>query len=368
MSKSKIESPSATLGSDLLEISHDLKTPLHSILSSATLLKSRIQDKESQILIDLIAHKGNYLNSLINNLLDYYKILNHQISPNHLAFNLETELTELIHSHSDIDNENQFHLNWISKPASAEIYVGDPARIKQILYQLMDLMTQFCVRGKFILEAGTRVLSPKSDELCIHLHCKTEHLNDKQIVAVEEALQSEENDRSDHKHGIHFVQALSHLLDAELQLEHNAAGATFLFRIHLEKNEENKSKPINHILVVEDNLVNQRLTKVMLEQQGYHVSVADNGQEAISLFKTEHFDLILMDIQMPVMNGLEATRAIRDLEQQEQKPSVPIIALSANSRLKDKILCEQAGMNDFVNKPFRIEKFPILLKSIAPLR
>lgn len=357
------------LTADLPDISHSLKTPLHSILSSANLLKERLLDKESKSLVDMIAHKGNYLNSLINNLLDYYKILNHQIKPNYMAFDLKAELSELIRSYSDVESNNRYTLRWVSPASTTGIYLGDAARITQILYLLMDLLGQFCLEGDFSIEAKIKPIHSKSDQLNLYLRCKSQTLNQTVISEVkEEMLSSQPLDGMNRHHGIRFIQMMCRLLDAQLQMEQHPDAAGFHFNIQLDRSQDSTALPVSRILVVEDNLVNQRLTKVMLEKQGYRVNVANNGKEAVAQFTKARYDLILMDIQMPVMDGLEACRVIRKMEEGLKSDPVPILALSANSKLEDKISATRAGMNGFINKPFSLNKIPIILNSLSNIR
>jgi CheY-like chemotaxis protein len=118
------------------------------------------------------------------------------------------------------------------------------------------------------------------------------------------------------------------------------------------------------VLLAEDNLVNQRLTQKLLEKEGYQVSLANNGQEAVTLHGQNRFDLILMDIQMPIMDGFEATAAIRATEQGSDR-HVPIIALTAHAMKGYSEQCHAAGMDGYISKPINIEKFRQTLAEIA---
>jgi CheY-like chemotaxis protein len=110
-----------------------------------------------------------------------------------------------------------------------------------------------------------------------------------------------------------------------------------------------------HILLVEDTLVNQQVAKKLLNKWNFAVTIAENGQRAVNLYQAQEFDLVLMDIQMPIMNGLEATRHIRDHEQRLGLPRTPIIAITANAMQADNDACLASGMDDFIAKPFRAD-------------
>lgn len=119
------------------------------------------------------------------------------------------------------------------------------------------------------------------------------------------------------------------------------------------------------ILLVEDNELNQRLMKISLKKNNYKVTIADNGLEGVKLFKEQKFDLILMDLMMPVMDGFEATKQIRNIEALEQsRYYTPIIAFTANTLTNDHDKCVSAGMDDILEKPFNFEKFSEILLSI----
>jgi CheY-like chemotaxis protein len=119
------------------------------------------------------------------------------------------------------------------------------------------------------------------------------------------------------------------------------------------------------ILLVEDNELNQRLMKISLKKNNYTVTVANNGLEGVEFFKKQKFDLILMDLMMPVMDGFEATREIRKIEALEENRSyTPIIAFTANTLNNDYDKCVRGGMDDILEKPFNFEKFSDILKNL----
>jgi CheY-like chemotaxis protein len=112
-----------------------------------------------------------------------------------------------------------------------------------------------------------------------------------------------------------------------------------------------------NVLIVEDNILNQKVAAATIHKLGHVFEIAENGQQAIERFKSRPFDLIIMDVQMPVMNGLEATRLIRQMEKEEGRKPVRIIALTANALPADRRACLAAGMDDYLSKPFRFDDF-----------
>ena len=146
-------------------------------------------------------------------------------------------------------------------------------------------------------------------------------------------------------------------------------GACFWFTVKLPLGNEPgliEDGRIKKILLVEDNLINQKVSLQSLRGMGFEVDLAVNGVEAIEKYKQQQYDLILMDIQMPVMDGITATKKIRQLEQDRkiEKP-IQIIAITANSLKDDRQKCLEAGMNEYISKPFNLEKFPLIISQLG---
>jgi CheY-like chemotaxis protein len=145
-------------------------------------------------------------------------------------------------------------------------------------------------------------------------------------------------------------------------------GSTFWFVIPLKQGVEPdllNQQTIQRVLLAEDNLINQKVSMFALKNLGYEVEVAENGRIAVEKFKQNSYDLILMDIQMPEMDGIEATKIIRRIEQERgiEKP-IKIIAITANAIKEDRERCKEAGINGYLSKPFNLDKFPLVMQAI----
>ncbi len=117
------------------------------------------------------------------------------------------------------------------------------------------------------------------------------------------------------------------------------------------------------ILVAEDNEMNQKLIQVILEKSGFQFFLVDDGNKAVEMYQNEKFDLILMDCQMPILDGLSATKIIREFEKQNHRTQIPIVALTANSMKGDREKCLESGMNDFLSKPFKMNELVETIKN-----
>lgn len=357
----------------LSNVSHEIKTPLNSILSATTLLQQKSLDTESSELVETIHRSGQYLFSLLNDVLDYYKLAAHQLTLDHINFDLHNELEEVVAvfqrkaEAKEIDFRTSFDNDL---PAFLR---GDSMRLKQILTNLLDNAIKFTPGGGSIhLNVQPVSFENGKHEIQFAIRDTGVGIPEEKQQEIWEKFSMGDMSLTRENQGTGLGLALSRrlcrLLGGTMYLESKPnLGSTFYFTIKMEPGQTkniNTAEGIVDILLVEDNLINQKLTQKILMEQGFRVDVASNGKEAVEKFKNAHYDLIFMDIQMPVMDGLEATRQIRRLETNSQtRDRVKIIALTANSQQQDKENCLAAGMDDYINKPFNINKFPLILSN-----
>ncbi len=358
----------------LSNVSHEIKTPLNSILSATELLHQKQLDPESKELVETIQHSGQYLYTLLNDVLDYYKINLHQLNLDHVNFKLKTEVEEIFAVFGEKAREKALNMGIHFNEHLPEFLTGDAVRLKQILAKLLENAIKFTpARGKVFLTVTP--LSFQNGKYEIQFSVRDTGIGikpeDQQKIwgTFNMADMSLTRNHGGAGFGLALSRQLCRLLGGDMNLKSEfGKGSTFTFTIKMSegypprKSSKNKHNILD-ILLVEDNLVNQKLTQKILIKQGFHVDVADNGKIAVDKFIQHHYDLIFMDIQMPVMDGLEATRQIRKLEG-NTKDRVKIIALTANSQKQDKEDCLAAGMDDYINKPFNVKKFPIILNSL----
>ncbi len=364
----------------LSNISHEIKTPLNSILSATVLLQQKQLDKETEELVETIHNSGQFLFTLLSDVLDYYKVTSSQLSLDHVNFELKKEVEEIYKVFEKKGKEKKIAMQMKSSPRVPSYLVGDPTRLKQILANLLDNAIKFTPpEGKISLTISSVSFKNGVYEILFLVKDTGIGIAEKDRKSIWKTFSMVDMSLTRENPGTGIGLALSrqlcHLLGGKMSFESNQGeGSTFSFTVKMEagsspEKSDNGQRGILDILLVEDNLINQKLTQKILMNQGFHVEVADNGKMAVDKFNHRHYDLIFMDIQMPVMDGMEATRQIRKIEALRgvHHERVKIIALTANSQQQDKENCLAAGMDDYINKPFNVKKFPLILSNLQTL-
>jgi signal transduction histidine kinase/CheY-like chemotaxis protein len=348
-------------------VSHELRTPLYGVIGLSTiLLEDKTLSKHENDLKSL-KFSADYLLALINDVLQINKIDSKNLEDDQSPFNLR-ELTRKISSSFEymrLQNRNRIHIH-ISE--SIPKYMrGNTVRLSQILMNLIGNACKFTEEGDIYLIA--EVVGSTEAKTSIKFYVKDTGIGipkDKQASIFEEF--SQVNSLSYNYQGtglgLPIVKKLLALSNSEIHLESEIGkGSMFSFTLSfdvIEQIEEKKEAEIldtttlagKHILIVEDNRINQTVTKKILEKSNIFCTIAENGDEAVSKTKSGVFDLILMDINMPLKNGMEATREIRRFN-----TTVPIVALTAVEVEEMRQQIYDSGMNDIIVKPYDITKF-----------
>ncbi|MFY8187478.1 MAG: response regulator [Flavobacterium sp.] len=347
----------------LSNMSHEIRTPLNSIIGfTNVLLKTNFDDTQKEYL-EAIQTSGHFLNVLINDILDVSKVDAGKMTFAKEPFELRTSIQSMIKTFElDLLQKNLlFELEFQENiPA---IVLGDLVRLNQILTNLIGNAIKFTHKGKVALTV--RLADEHKETLSLEFAVSDTGIGiaSHKISSVFQLFeQAEKNTFSKFGGtglGLAIVKKMVEAQNGSISVESKiGVGSTFKFVLPLHKSGQQtirkaaEIKPIKHdgdvnILVVEDGTINQLLIKVILKQFGLKCELASNGKMAIEKLQNTHFDLILMDIQMPVMNGFEATDYIRNT----MKSNIPIIALTADVTSADFQKCMQMGMNDYVSKP-----------------
>jgi signal transduction histidine kinase/CheY-like chemotaxis protein len=369
----------------LANMSHEIRTPLNGIIGIADLLAEMPLGEQQAKYTEIIRSSGQGLLTIVNDILDFSKIEAGKLDLEVIGFNLTTLVQTQVNLLENAAKEKGLMIMTKIDPSLQGHFNGDPGRIGQILLNLVGNAIKFTSSG-FVSIRVTQVES--TDSLAQYVKFEVQ---DTGIGIPDEAMQKlfrpfTQADGSTARRfggtglGLSISKRLAELMGGQIGAQSEPGkGSTFWFTVRLsaaEKvakaiqaelaHESGKSatqassqtqvdRSKYRILVAEDNSVNQMVALAQLKKLGYSAQAVANGREAVDAFLTGSFDLILMDCQMPEMDGFEATQKIREHEANGGK-KIPIIALTANAMKEDEEKCLKVGMNDFVSKPVKQEQ------------
>lgn len=368
--KEKVERASKARSEFLATVSHELRTPLNAI-NGITYLLLQENPKKSQLnYLQSLEFSGHYLLNFINDILEINRLESNKVTIEEINFNISELIENIKTSFNEfiIANNVQFHQNIDSKITYD--LIGDPTKLSQILINLINNAIKFSKNGDVWLTITEN--SSKNDSVELLFEIKDNGIGiptDKQEDIFESFSQgSVEINRTygGTGLGLSIVKKLLDILNGTIKLESEQGNGTiFKFTLDFKKGEKLPEKIPNNflnnlsdvfkgksVLLVEDNQINQMITKKMVEKKGMLCEIIDNGEEAIEHVKENDYDLVLMDVHLPGINGTEATAEIRKFN-----TDIPIIALTAISLNENREMLLSFGMNDVVTKPFVPENF-----------
>lgn len=374
--KEKLENINRLKLQFLANISHELRTPLNAIIGFTELLFDTDLDENQYKLLKKIDNSSNILVNTIQSVLTLANIEDKsiQIEKSRFTFlELEKDIED-IYIKLAINSDNKFEINIDDKLPSS--VVSDKALILQVISNLLSNAFKFTKNGSIKLDISLVELSKNIAKIRFSI-CDTGIGISKEFQnrIFEEFFQTDISNTRDYSGaglGLSICQNIAKILNTKIELKSKLGeGSEFYFIVDIETNEEDNQKiseyPIFEdiaILVAEDNITNQELIKIILEKSNIKVTMAKNGKEAVELFSKNRFDLILMDLQMPVLSGFDATKKIREIDKQ-----IPIVALTASNLIEDREKANEVLMDDFLLKPIDTEiLYNVLIKYIKKLK
>jgi signal transduction histidine kinase/CheY-like chemotaxis protein len=353
-------------------ISHELRTPLYGVVGITNMLLEEHKELSTSQHLSSLKFSARYLLSLVNDLLQINKIEENKVVLETLTFNISDEVSMIKNSLSFLSQKNNNKISIRIDPEIPEYLIGDKLRLAQILMNLVSNALKFTNDGE--VEIIINLSKVEGKFYFLEFQIKDNGVG---IAVVDQAKIFEkfvQVGRKDEDYqgtglGLSIVKRLLGLFNTSIILKSNIGeGTSFTFTIPFESDPVKTKQIIDEIqvdltsdevfkiLIVEDNVINQLVTKKIIEKNNYICKVVDDGFGALQILDNEYFDLILMDINMPVMNGFETTKRIRQLG-----IKTPIVALTAFD--KDEITDEaiSSGMNDIIIKPFEpVKLFKII--------
>lgn len=355
----------------LSTMSHELRTPLNGVIGISNALIAENPREDQKQNLDILKFSAENLLSLINDILDFNKLDSGKMDLEKKRFDLYTLLQSCFNSLQVLGRNKNLELHLlVDDDIKNKVLVGDPTRLTQIFLNLLNNALKFTEKGSITFLA--QVLNCDQNKIKIHFAVEDSGIGipaDQQKTIFDVFYQVSNNaDRSygGTGLGLPIIKKILHLLDSEIYIESKPnEGSTFYFDLEFDyettesiaskSNVSKESIQALKVLVVEDHAINVIVIRKTLERWEIHPVITDSGKDAINRLKEADFDVILMDLYMPEMDGYETTQIIRKMED-TRKSSVPIIALTAAS-MDNEIInrIQQSGMNDYLSKPFSPE-------------
>jgi len=369
--KERAEAANRAKSEFLANMSHEIRTPMNAVLGFSELLSTLNLPDAAREHVRLVRTAGQDLMVVIDDILDFSKIEAGKLTVERIRFDPRARCVDTVETLRVRAAQKGLELSCWVHPQIPDVVVGDPFRIAQILINLVGNAIKFTERGAIRVAVTAADMAHGDLRLSFSVTDTGIGIAADRVAAIFEAFEQADNSVTRRYGGTGLGLAISarlaRLLGGELRVDSRlGVGSTFSFSVvvapvassddaapHasevIQADAGTSNRPVR-VLVAEDNLVNQQLIKALLHADGHSVTLVKDGRAAIAAVEAERYDLVLMDVQMPVMDGLEATAEIRAREGSSGE-RIPIIALTAGAMRGDRERCLDVGMDDFITKP-----------------